>query len=123
MFQWIKTHLTPLLELEVDLPYSKRGFTLDDIALFVDTLWLRPHLIPLSPLQRLSVHCAVLFAGLGGFRPGMLEHLEYDQFRVILVRDGAGRRRVAVHCKIYRNKRRRAKNPPKPSVSPLTRLS
>ncbi|KAK3364163.1 hypothetical protein B0T25DRAFT_59035 [Lasiosphaeria hispida] len=104
--KWIKTHLTPLLELEVDLPYSKRGFTLDDIALFADTLWLRPHLIPLSPLQRLSVHGAVPFAGLGGFRPGMLEHLEYDQFRVLLVRDGAGRRRVAVHCKIYTNKRR-----------------
>jgi len=53
----------------------------------------------------------------------MLEHLEYNQFQVILIKDRAGRRWVAVYCKIYRNKRRRVKNPLKPLISPLTHLS
>jgi len=53
----------------------------------------------------------------------MLKHLKYNQFQVILVKDGVSKRWVAMYCKIYRNKRRRAKNPLKPSVSPLIYLS
>lgn len=106
--QWIQKYLGPLLELDAKLPYSKRGFSQDDIAVFVDTLWLRPHLISCSPLQRLSVHAVIILAGLGGFRPGMLSRLKYAQFHVLLVRDGAGRRRVAVNATIYRNKVRKS---------------
>jgi hypothetical protein len=56
--------------------------------------------------MRLAFHIIILLSGIGGFKPGKLIGVPYENVRIALIRDPADRAKVkvVVYIKIYHNK-------------------
>ncbi|CAJ2508640.1 Uu.00g136660.m01.CDS01 [Anthostomella pinea] len=59
----------------------------EDIMVLLGTFWTQARHIPCLPQTRVAFHCAILIAGIGGFRPGEVMNLKYRQVAFELVRD------------------------------------
>ncbi len=102
--QWIRTYLRAELALTPRSDYSKRQFTVEDIRVAITTLWSLAALVPCSRDTRMSMTSVIQIGGVGGFRPGTLKNLKFSQFDVIILRNGAGVRKLAVVASIRRSK-------------------
>lgn len=52
--------------------------TTEDVRLFLDTLWTRAEHIPCTPSIRNAVHCVIMLGAFGGWRPGSLMNIKYQ---------------------------------------------
>ncbi|KAI0399797.1 hypothetical protein F4802DRAFT_587765 [Xylaria palmicola] len=84
---WIAQELPDFFHLNREQSYKKTEMTANDVMVLLVTLWTQARHIPCEPLTRVSFHTAVLMAAIGGFRPGELLPLKYNQVRFELVQD------------------------------------
>jgi hypothetical protein len=52
--------------------------TTEDVLLFLDTLWTKAKHIPCHPETRNAMHCVILLGAFGGWRPGSLMNMKYQ---------------------------------------------
>ncbi|PTB43847.1 hypothetical protein M441DRAFT_43980 [Trichoderma asperellum CBS 433.97] len=71
----------PILAKKVNLSLEqlveKRQMTVEDVLLFLDTLWTKAEHIPCKPNVRNALHCVILLGAFGGWRPGSLMNIKY----------------------------------------------
>lgn len=108
--RWIKEELPDLLQLNREQTFKKKEITPDDIMVLLGTLWTQARHIPCTPQTRISFHTAVLMAAIGGFRPGELMLLKYNQVQFELLRDprDPSKRRLVASIQIRHSKQKRS---------------
>ncbi|KAI0133446.1 hypothetical protein BJ170DRAFT_606345 [Xylariales sp. AK1849] len=104
--KWIEEDLAGELSLTRHQTFEKHEMTPDDIILLLGTLWSRGTDISCDAKIRIAFHGVLLLAGIGGFRPGVIMQLKYDQVRLGLVRDPLkpDKKRLVATIKILQNK-------------------
>lgn len=73
--------------------------------LVINMIWKRPRDIPCDQRLRVAFHSTVLIGALGGFRPGVIECLKYEDVEVAMIRGPEGPVLVAT-TKLTHNKQR-----------------
>ncbi|KAI1382904.1 uncharacterized protein F4822DRAFT_440681 [Hypoxylon trugodes] len=107
--RWIAGPLSRNFDLTLEQTFVKQAATAQDIALFLDTLWIRASDIPLTASTRIAFHTYMLVAGIGGFRNASILGLPYKHIRFALVRDldDPASTKLIAHILIIQNKRRK----------------
>ncbi|CAJ2503213.1 Uu.00g106070.m01.CDS01 [Anthostomella pinea] len=85
--KWIEEELPDLVDLNCKQSFEKKEMTPEDIMVLLGTFWTQARHIPCLPQTRVTFHCAILIAGIDGFRPGEVMNLKYRQVAFELVRD------------------------------------
>ncbi|PKK52457.1 hypothetical protein CI102_4191 [Trichoderma harzianum] len=84
--RWIP-HLAIELGLSLEQSFEKSEMRADDVIFCLDTVWTRAKHIPCRPSIRFAFHCATLLGGIGGWRPGSLVNIRYEDVEFAWVRD------------------------------------
>ncbi|KAL6887140.1 hypothetical protein HDV57DRAFT_349635 [Trichoderma longibrachiatum] len=92
--------LSRRLGLSLKQTFTKREFTIQDILSVVDNLWVAAKDIICTPSIRMAYHCAVLLCGFGGWRPGSVVDLKYEDVLLAWVRDPQNPQKVGLAATI-----------------------
>ncbi|KJZ77307.1 hypothetical protein HIM_03031 [Hirsutella minnesotensis 3608] len=84
--RWIP-FLADELGLSKQQGFEKSEITSEDVICILDTLWRRAEDIPCKPSTRLAFHCATVLGGIGGWRPGSLVRIKYQDVSIAWIRD------------------------------------
>lgn len=75
------------LGLSLEQSFEKSEMTAEDVIFCLNTVWTMAKDIPCRPSMRLAFHCATLLGGIGGWRPGSLVNIPYEDIKLAWVRD------------------------------------
>ncbi|KAH8655592.1 hypothetical protein BX600DRAFT_515367 [Xylariales sp. PMI_506] len=105
---WIEIDLAEEYNLTRDQTFEKREMTSEDVLVLLRTVWTRGPDISCNAPDRLAFHTILVIEAIGGFRPGTVLGLRYDQVELGLVRDPiqSDKKRLVVTTTIHHNKQK-----------------
>lgn len=80
--QWIAQTLAQTTGLSLDQQFIKRECNDEDVLLLIKTVWTYPIDVSTSPRTRVTFHALLIILSLGGFRPGCLMGIPYQNITI-----------------------------------------